>query len=37
MKHRILITALAAITLASGSGVITTINTAQPVHAISKL
>lgn len=37
MKHRILVTALAAITLASGSGVITTINTAQPVHAISKL
>lgn len=36
MKHRFLMTALAAITLASGVGTATVVNTAQPVQAISR-
>lgn len=33
MKHRFLVTALAAITLASGIGTVTVANTTQPVQA----
>ena len=36
MKHRFLMTVLAAITLASGVGTATVVNTAQPVQAISR-